>query len=51
MVNLPVHPDVSGRNFRRNTCGEKFKAVKKLSAVTESLLPFINGPPRLMLGN
>ena len=35
----------------RDKTNQKFKAAKKLSAVTESLLPFINGPPRLKLVN
>jgi len=49
MLNLPVHPDVSGQNEPKiqgcdpDSCRE--------TAVTESLLPFINGPPRLKLVN
>ena len=35
----------------RDKTNQKFKAVKKLTAVTQSLLPFINGPPRLKIVN
>ena len=50
-INLAVHTDASGRTSQSYTCGEKIKAVNKLAAVTESLLPFINGPSRLKLVN
>jgi len=45
---LPVHPDASRTNHP-----ERFrdKAAKTLAAVTESLLPFINGPSRLQFVN
>ena len=37
----------AARTSRRDTCGEKIKAAKTLAAVTEALLPFINGPSLL----
>src|SRR6056297_1241085 len=44
---LTVHFVLSQGLLWRYKTNQKFKAAKKLSAVTESLLPFINGPPRL----
>src|SRR6056297_4137155 len=44
---LTVHFVLSQGLLWRYKTNQKFKAVKKLSAVTESLLPFIKGPPRL----
>jgi len=48
---IHVHFVLSQGLLWRNKTNQKFKAVKKLTAVTESLLPFINGPSRLKLVN